>query len=56
MDEIAVRVQTRILRWGGKRVLRLQTYEQLFEGKTMTLLEPDSELLKYFRSPRGPGK
>ncbi|RPJ11069.1 MAG: protease modulator HflC [Deltaproteobacteria bacterium] len=35
---------------------RLQTYEQLFEGKTMILLESDSELLKYFRSPRGPSK
>jgi len=31
---------------------RLQTYEQLFEGKTTLLLESDSELLKYFRSPR----
>jgi len=31
---------------------RLQTYEQLFEGKTTILLEADSELLKYFRSPR----
>lgn len=31
---------------------RLQTYEQLFEGKTTILLESDSELLKYFRSPR----
>jgi len=35
---------------------RLQTYEQLFEGKTTILLESDSELLKYFRSPRGPSK
>ncbi len=31
---------------------RLQTYEHLFEGKTTILLESDSELLKYFRSPR----
>jgi len=31
---------------------RLQTYEKLFEGKTTILLESDSELLKYFRSPR----
>ncbi|MBS3907894.1 MAG: protease modulator HflC [Syntrophaceae bacterium] len=31
---------------------RLQTYEQLFEGKTTILLESDSELLKYFKSPR----
>lgn len=31
---------------------RLQTYEQLFEGKTTILLESDSDLLKYFRSPR----
>jgi len=31
---------------------RLQTYEQLFEGKTTILLEADSELLKYFRNPR----
>jgi len=35
---------------------RLQTYEQLFEGKTTILLESDSELLKYFRSPRISGK
>jgi membrane protease subunit HflC len=35
---------------------RLQTYEQLFEGKTTILLESDSELLKYFRSSRGPSK
>jgi membrane protease subunit HflC len=35
---------------------RLQTYEKLAEGKTMLLLEADSELLKYFRSPRIPGK
>lgn len=33
-------------------VRRLQTYEQLFEGKTTILLESDSELLKYFKSPR----
>jgi membrane protease subunit HflC len=33
---------------------RLQTYEQLFEGKTTILLESDSDLLKYFRSPRTP--
>jgi len=31
---------------------RLQTYEQLMEGKTTLLLESDSDLLKYFRSPR----
>lgn len=31
---------------------RLQTYEKLFEGKTTILLESDSELLKYFKSPR----
>src|SRR4030043_417234 len=31
---------------------RLQTYEHLFEGKTTILLESDSELLKYFKSPR----
>jgi membrane protease subunit HflC len=35
---------------------RLQTYERLFEGKTTILLESDSELLKYFKSPRGPSK
>ncbi|MGQ9648110.1 MAG: protease modulator HflC [Thermodesulfobacteriota bacterium] len=35
---------------------RLQTYEQLFEGKTTILLESDSELLKYFRSPRASGR
>lgn len=35
---------------------RLQTYEQLFEGKTTLLLESDSELLKYFKSPRMSGK
>jgi len=35
---------------------RLQTYEQLFEGKTTILLESDSELLKYFKSPRISGK
>ncbi|RPJ04968.1 MAG: protease modulator HflC [Deltaproteobacteria bacterium] len=35
---------------------RLQTYEHLFEGKTMVLLESDSEILKYFRSPRVPQK
>lgn len=35
---------------------RLQTYEQLFEGKTTILLESDSELLKYFRNPRLTGK
>jgi membrane protease subunit HflC len=35
---------------------RLQTYEELSEGKTTLLLEADSELLKYFRSPRIPGK
>jgi membrane protease subunit HflC len=35
---------------------RLQTYEKLFEGKTTILLESDSELLKYFRSPRVPSK
>jgi modulator of FtsH protease HflC len=35
---------------------RLQTYEKLFEGKTTILLESDSELLKYFRSPRASGK
>ncbi len=35
---------------------RLQTYEKLFEGKTTILLESDSELLKYFRSPRISGK
>ncbi len=31
---------------------RLQTYEKISEGKTTLLLESDSELLKYFRSPR----
>jgi len=31
---------------------RLQTYEQLFEGKTTILLDSDSDLLKYFKSPR----
>ncbi len=31
---------------------RLQTYEKLIEGKTTLLLEADSELLKYFRSPQ----
>jgi membrane protease subunit HflC len=35
---------------------RLQTYEKVFEGKTTVLLEADSELLKYFRSPRIAGK
>jgi membrane protease subunit HflC len=35
---------------------RLQSYEKLFEGKTTILLEADSELLKYFRSPRVPSK
>lgn len=35
---------------------RLQTYEQLFEGKTMILLESDSELLRYFRNPRASGR
>src|SRR4030065_896075 len=35
---------------------RLQTYEKLFEGKTTILIESDSELLKYFRSPRASGK
>jgi len=35
---------------------RLQTYEKLFEGKTTILLESDSELLKYFRSPQVPSK
>lgn len=35
---------------------RLQLYEKLFEGKTTLLLESDSELLKYFRSPRVSGK
>ncbi|MBU1208131.1 MAG: protease modulator HflC [Proteobacteria bacterium] len=35
---------------------RLQTYEKVFEGKTTVLLESDSELLKYFRSPRIPSK
>jgi membrane protease subunit HflC len=35
---------------------RLQTYEKLFEGKTTILLESDSELLKYFRSPRASGR
>jgi membrane protease subunit HflC len=35
---------------------RLQTYEQVFEGKTTILLESDSELLKYFRSSRAPVK
>ena len=35
---------------------RLQTYEKVFEGKTTVLLESDSELLKYFRSPRAPVK
>jgi len=31
---------------------RLQTYEKLAEGKITFLIESDSELLKYFRSPR----
>ena len=35
---------------------RLQTYEKVFEGKTTVLLEADSELLKYFRSPRPSSK
>ncbi len=35
---------------------RLQAYEKLFEGKTTVLLESDSELLKYFRSPRVSGR
>jgi len=35
---------------------RLQTYEKIFEGKTTVLLEADSELLKYFRSPRTSSK
>lgn len=35
---------------------RLQAYEKFFEGKTTVLLESDSELLKYFRSPRPSGK
>jgi membrane protease subunit HflC len=35
---------------------RLQTYEKVFEGKTTVLLGSDSELLKYFRSPRIPGQ
>ncbi len=35
---------------------RLQLYEKLFEGKTTLLLESDSELLKYFKSPRVSGK
>lgn len=30
---------------------RLQTYEKLVEGKTTLLLEGDSDLLRYFRSP-----
>ena len=30
---------------------RLQSYEKVVEGKTTLLLEGDSELLKYFRSP-----
>ncbi|MBM4325496.1 MAG: protease modulator HflC [Deltaproteobacteria bacterium] len=33
---------------------RLQTYEKLFEGKTTILLESDSELLRYFKSPKIP--
>jgi membrane protease subunit HflC len=35
---------------------RLQTYERLFEGKATLLLESDSELLKYFRTPGTPNK
>lgn len=35
---------------------RLQLYEKVFEGKTMVLLESDSELLKYFKSPRISGR
>ena len=35
---------------------RLQTYEQVFEGKTTILIESDSELLKYFKGPRASHK
>ncbi len=35
---------------------RLQTYERLVEGNTTILLEGDSELLKYFRTPEIPRK
>ncbi|NWF56304.1 MAG: protease modulator HflC [Syntrophaceae bacterium] len=35
---------------------RLQSYEKVVEGKTTLLLEGDSELLKYFRSPGISGK
>jgi membrane protease subunit HflC len=35
---------------------RLQSYEKVVEGKTTLLLEGDSELLKYFRSPAVSGK
>jgi membrane protease subunit HflC len=31
---------------------RLQTYEKLFEGKITILLESDTDILKYFKSPK----